>query len=166
MPKFAYVDADVRCPTCQAVVIEYLMIQWGRCPSQLKTEAESYAVGDPIQWRLCKDGSIRPWTYFAHGRYLEEANIGDPAYTDLIVRDSGWNFYWVDPAQKPRCQHCSTSIEGAAVEIRDGVIRRAWIYTQGELGEVPADHNLILENGQLQPMPEWDDREIERISDC
>jgi len=50
-------------------------------------------------------------------------------------------------------------LEGAAVEIRDGVIARAWIYQPGELDNA-TDLYIVQADGTLKPMPEWNDHPL------
>ncbi|HEX5503678.1 MAG TPA: hypothetical protein VFW96_13730, partial [Thermomicrobiales bacterium] len=75
-----------------------------------------------------------------------------------IVRDPA-QFYWEDPAERRRCDHCGQPLEGTAIEIREGIIRRAWIYRPGEFDNRVDLYLLPPDGGErsLRPMPEWND---------
>jgi hypothetical protein len=83
---------------------------------------------------------------------------------NLITRDVlQFDF---DPRAHPRpCAACGETLEGAAVEIRDGVIRRAWIYLPGEFDNTAIDY-LMLPDGTLQAMPEWTIYPVATVTTC
>lgn len=95
----------------------------------------------------------------------EVSNIGDPAYTDLIVCDRQ-HFSWMDPITRLHCTECGTPYDGVAVEIRGGVIKRAWIFTPGELGDTEAGILLVTDSGTLEPKPEWDNHLMDNVAPC
>lgn len=165
MPNYAYVYADLRCPNCGAHIEEYARIQWGYCGGYFETTGSTYAIGDTIHWRACADGSIRAWVYFNLKPFNDVANIGDPAYTDLIVCDR-WYYAGENPNARRLCTQCGTPHDGAAVEIRGGIIRRAWVFVPGELGETETNYLLIKADGSLEPKSEWDNHVMPRISPC
>src|SRR5690348_15069452 len=118
MPNYAYLETEVSCPYCAHRLNErFVCFQWGYCPSYGPQARYIYQLGDPIYWRPCHDGHIEAWTYFGDGG----ANIGDPAYQDLIVRDTA-NYYIspFDRETRRACPQCGYPIEGAALEIRQG----------------------------------------------
>jgi hypothetical protein len=162
MPHYAYVETTLRCPFCNTPVSDVVTFQWGFSPGQLLQEKYLYHIGDPIYWRRCADGSIRPWIYFETGE--KGANIGDPSIMNLIVCDAV-QFYWTHPSQRRRCHVCQHVLEGAALEIRDGVIARAWIYEPGEFDN-EVDIYLIEHDGTLKPMPEWNDHPMDSVLWC
>ncbi len=151
MPYYAYVQADLRCPSCGAPVSDMVVFSWGFCPGSVLRDTYLYHLGDPIYWRRLKDGSAPAWTDFLVGE--KGANIGDPAITNLIARDMQ-QFYWTDPAERLRCGTCRNILEGAAVEIREGLLVRAWIYQPGDLDN-DIDLYVIQDDGTLKPIPEW-----------
>lgn len=48
MPNFAYVYADLQCPSCGAVVAKEAMFQWGYCGGYFETDGSMYEIGDTI----------------------------------------------------------------------------------------------------------------------
>ena len=156
MPYYAFVKADLRCPSCAAPVSDVVWFGWGFCPGSLLRADYLYHLGSPIYWRHLKDGSIPTWTAFLVGE--KGANVADTAITNLVARDLQ-QFYWTDPVRRLRCASCQGILEGAAVEIRDGVIARAWIYQPGDLDN-DTDLYIVQADGTLKPMPEWNDHPL------
>jgi hypothetical protein len=72
-----------------------------------------------------------------------------------MVKD-WYQFYTEDRGQRRRCETCQGVLEGAMIEIRDGVIKRAWIYQPGEFDDETQEY-IIQADGTLKPMPEWKD---------
>ena len=193
MPYYANLEVDLHCLKCDSVVTDLLWFQWGYCPLSIPITTYYYHLGDPIQWKVCNDGSIIPWVYFKdeQGR-ARGANIGDPAIENLIVRDT-YQFGWYpdsrvepihynedytlyrsldtpyvlpfDPSQPKKCRTCHEPIEGAAIEIREGIIQRAWIYLPGEFDNT-VELYLIDSDGNLTPMPDWDDHPMPYVHVC
>lgn len=83
------------------------------------------------------------------------ANLGDATYANLITREMQ-QFYWETPSQRRCCPMCGHVLEGAALEIRDNVIIRAWAYEPGELDNAVGDY-VIEPDGTLRPRPDWSD---------
>ncbi|MEA2827539.1 MAG: hypothetical protein QOG43_1978 [Actinomycetota bacterium] len=119
------------------------MIQWGYCRGYKVRAEASYRVGDAVRWRVCADGNIHAWSFFDTG----EGNIGDPAFRDLILRD-----YWREASP----HSCGQEFGGVAVQIRHGLVTRAWAYLPGELDN--SSRFYIVDAHEVPtPMPEWDD---------
>jgi hypothetical protein len=110
MPRFAHVHAEVMCPQCGAQVSAARSVgfQWGYCSNPLCGDYFTYEVGDPLYWRLDKQGKVPPWAYFRD----ESANIGDPLFADLIVRESEFDIR--------ACLACGRSFGGIAIVIKAG----------------------------------------------
>jgi hypothetical protein len=164
MPHYAYLATELRCPKCSTLVTDVVWFQWGFSPGHRLREEYLYHVGEPIKWRHCKDGSILSWAYFMDEQPTGGANIGDTAITNVIVRDVA-QFWWEDPAKRRRCEHCGGPIEGAAIEIRDGVIQRAWVYRSGELDN-QVEYFILQPDGGVKPMPEWNDHPMGIVNTC
>jgi len=158
----AFLDAELRCPHCGAVFGPLVLLHWGDTATISTLPRRTYQVGDPIAWGCCRDGTIRAWAYFADGELSGRANLGDPAVTDLITRDVT---QFSPPPHQRQCQTCGQVLGGAAVEIRGGIIQRAWIYPPGELDDTATDF-LIQPDGTLQPMPEWANHPLDWVTDC
>lgn len=146
MPDYARLETDVRCPRCDAPIHDEIWFQWGYCPGYGSRPEGMYRLGDAIRWRARADGTVPAWTSFEAGG----SNIGDPAVRDLVVRDRAQE--WLSQP----CPSCQASLAGPAIEIRDGVILRAWLSQPGEFS-TDADIYLLEEDGKRRPMPEWDD---------
>lgn len=155
MTHYAYVKVDLKCPYCDTIVTDLLWFQWGFCPGYSPREDYVYKISDPIHWKTCSDDSIRSWVYFEGGG----ANIGDPSIKNLIVKDSAQ--YWLDK----QCDKCQQPIAGAALEIKYGIIQKAWLYKPSELGD-DADIFVVESDGKLKSMPEWNDHSMETIDNC
>lgn len=164
MPKYAYLETDVHCPNCGAFISDLVSFQWGSCPGFLQIRDHTYHLGDRIEWRRCADGTIQPWTYFAEGRYREEANIGDPAFENVLTQDFT-SFVWEDPARARPCHSCGTLLQGALVVIHGGIIQRVWVYRPGEIESIVQDY-IVEADGTIKPMPEWDDHPMDRVDTC
>ena len=178
MPHYSYLATDLNCPACGDQVSDIVYFQWGFSPGYAPRDEYVYRVGDSIRWQKTKEGSVLPWVYFYHrdgeaitvqGANLGDpsirrdgetitvqgANLGDPAIHNLLVRDTA-QFFWEEPEKRRRCQRCNTVVEGAIIEIRDGIIRGARIYLPDEYSNHAAIY-IIDPTGTLKPMPEWDD---------
>jgi hypothetical protein len=155
MAIFAHLMTDLRCPSCNTVVSDVVWFQWGFCRGYDMWPESLYHLGDTIRWQHCDNGSILSWVLFYDGERQWGGNVGDPAIKNLMVRD-WYQFYWEDPAQRRRCETCQGVLEGAMVEIRDGVVKRAWIYQPGEFDNETQEY-IIQADGTLKPMPEWKD---------
>ena len=134
-----------------------LEIQWGYCPGA--DVWYPYAMGEAIRWRVCRDGSIPRWTFFSPSDGPLGANIGDPAYENLVLLDDWWIGQTHD---------CLTRLGGAAIEVRGGVITKAWIFSPGEFEDVNTPAYLISEDGELNSMWDGEDHRMNTLDprDC
>jgi hypothetical protein len=158
MASYAFVVAELKCPHCSKPLTDMAWFQWGYCEGQLPRQEYLYHVGDSLQWKRCKDGSIRPWAFF-EGNGL---NVGDPDIHDLVARDSGQVFL-----VKP-CPSCRTPLGGGAVEIRGGVISRVWLANAQEFSESldEVDIYTIGHDGSRLPRPDFKDHRLQPATDC
>ena len=110
MARFAHVRAKVPCPRCGAELVEggAIGFQWGYCSNPRCGAYFSYEVGEPLVWRQARRGDVPAWSYFRG----EDANIGDPSFSDLIVRESEFEIR--------SCHACNLRIDGIAVLIARG----------------------------------------------
>lgn len=160
MPNYCYLQVDLRCPNCDDAVTDLVWFQWGYSPGQLPQKEHIYRLGDPIRWRYCKSGGLFSWAYFRDENTRgEEANFGDPQMRDLVIRDSNSNEGWGE------CRSCSWPLGGAAIEIRDNIIQRAWIYKPGVFDHT-ANIYLIRDEGRMVPMSEWRDHLMPAVQGC
>lgn len=191
MPSYAHLEIDLRCPRCDAPIVDLLWFQWGFCPGRGPRDEYLYHIGDRIRWKTCQDGTIHPWTVFMRGKHERGANVGTPEVHDLLVRDEA-QFFWQPPAdgksaqdvmsplggqtttasgqvfddtKPPQCRTCQQAIGGASLEIRDDIITRAWIYLPGKFDQRTV-YYLIDHNGSLTPMPAWSDHSMEFREEC
>jgi hypothetical protein len=116
----------------------------------------TYEVGDPLNWRSCADGSTSRWVYFEDDG---GANIGDPAIRDLTVRDWGQTFL------EDKCPNCGQELGGAAVEIKDGVIKRAWLALRHEF-DLEVYVYTPDEAGTLRPRRDLDNHAMMTLAVC
>ena len=145
MPRFARVETPpIPCPTCGANLVQHDSIgfQWGFCSTPMCGANEScYQIGDEILWRQAADGSFPAWSYFTDN----SANIGDPSFYNLIVRESEMEI--------GACGKCGHAGPDVALEISDGII--VSVMPRDEL--VPDCEILIVNrDGTLIPMPNID----------
>jgi predicted RNA-binding Zn-ribbon protein involved in translation (DUF1610 family) len=156
MAHYAFVKTELKCPHCGSTLGDMAWIKWGYCGSNRPVPKSTYAVGDPLNWRSCADGSTPKWVYFEDDG---GANIGGPAIRDLTVRDWGQTFL------EEKCPNCGQELGGAAVEIRDGVIRRAWLASRDEF-----DSSVYVytpdDSGALQPRPDLDNHAMVKLAVC
>jgi hypothetical protein len=122
-----------------------LSICWGYCPGYNVRQHLVYRVGDAIRWRVCRDGTIPPSTFFG----ASECNVGDPAYENLVL---------LDHSMIGETHACLTRVGGAAVEVRGGVITKAWVFRPGEFEDDDTTSYLIGEDGELTSMWEGEGR--------
>jgi len=87
---------------------------------------------------------VSPWAYFPDG----SANIGDPAFADVLVRESEHDIR--------ECSGCGADFAGIGVLVRGGVIQQVQASTEG----LPAADVSVYIEGQLFPYPEWDDHSM------
>lgn len=152
MPTFATVEADIRCPSCDSLLPKHSVgFQWGYCFVPLGNSIVMYRVGDPLRWRLDRDGAVPPWSYFWGGT---GGNIGDPMYTDLLIRE--------DELFGQRCPNCEHGFVDVGVIIRGGIIQEVRAFPE----EVSScEISLIGREGEITPKPEWDNHPMDIVDE-
>jgi hypothetical protein len=148
MACYAYLETPLRCPACGARVSNVLWFQWGYCAGYSGFPESTYRLGAAIRWQHRPDGSTPVWTYFARPR--RGGNLGDPAETDVVVRDVAQ----FEHSSFQVCTRCNQAIGGAALEVRSGVIRRAWVFRPGEL-DTGSEVFVVRPDGSLEARPKW-----------
>lgn len=128
----------------------------GVCSGYKVEEEHVYKLNGSVYWKTCNDGSKPAWTYFDE----RQGNIGDPSVLNLIVRDS--SHYWQYPL---KCSNCQNLLGGAAVKIFGGILLDVWVYKPGELDD-NVDIYLIMLDGSLKPILEWNDHPMATLKDC
>ncbi len=164
MPSFAYLATEVLCPRCGALISDRVTFQWGYCPGRMQLPDSTYRLGDAIAWRHCADGSILPWTYFTDSLARSGGNLGDPQFRDILTQHQE-NFDWEDPARPRVCHVCGELLQGAVVEIRDGVIQGIRVYRPDEFS-VLAVYYVIEPSGVATSMPDWNDHPMAIVQTC
>jgi hypothetical protein len=161
MPNYAHLAVDLKCPQCNTLFYDLFWFQWGYCPARIPIDTHFYHIGDAIRWRVCTDGSAPAWTYF-NDEVPPSANIGDPSIQNVLIQDSelSWN-----STQPTRCSVCNWLLGGAMLEVRGGIIKRAWLYPPDEFGQFVNTY-LIAENGSLIPKPDWNDHAMHSLQYC
>jgi hypothetical protein len=145
MARFAHVSVDVPCPQCgdSLAPTDAIGFQWGYCPNPHGGAYFTYQVGEPLLWRLDKRGGAPAWACFRGN----SANIGDPSFPDLVVRESEYDIR--------ACHACSHRIEGIAVVITRGTVAEIRVYET--IGSLPECNVITVDaNGLQTPWPEWD----------
>jgi hypothetical protein len=112
-------------------------------------------VSDPFQfqWQYAANFQV---IYYDHPNELPSIHLPGTIYRFKSQSD---------PTKPPPCCNCGEPLEGAVVEIRDGIIQRAWIYKPGEFDRA-VHYYLIEADGTIKPMPEWEDHPMNTVSDC
>jgi hypothetical protein len=143
------------CPFCGAIAADMVWFTWGFCEFYDPRPGETYRVGDRLKWKALEDGTVPAWTWFLSRRtgYGLGGNVGDPSVRHLVARD---DVQFVDEGEpyERRCPQCGRHLPGAAVEIRQDVIVRAWLLTPGELAGA---RTYVFEPTGLRAIKEWDD---------
>ena len=178
-------------PRCATQITDLVAFQWGYCKSSSPIPDDYYHIDESIHWRSCADGTTPAWTYFSD-EPVETANIGDPSLRNMLVQE-GWYFFWdpaieavlYDPHHPPAqwnpgtvyytggkppnqpwtCSVCQAVLPGAMIEIRDNIIKRAWIYTLGEF-DPRTELYIIAPDGTRIPKKEWNDHPMIRRTTC
>jgi hypothetical protein len=136
MPNYAYVQCDPSCPNCGTVQTDLIAFQWGYLPGYGPRAGRIYSAGDPVIWRACRDGTVPPWTFFYGGEDNDTCNAGDPAIADLYALDQQQTWLFED------CRFCGKPMGGGLVEIRKGILIRAWVQ-RADAGRVVAASGLV-----------------------
>lgn len=160
MPHYCYLKADLQCPRCKGKVTDEVSFQWGYSSGRYWPEDEYYRLNDQIRWRYCVEGGLFSWVSFHSALHTSEGmNLGDPHLRNLVVLDTESEFGWGE------CGSCRQSLSGAAIEIRDNRILRAWLHEPGEFdGE--ADIYLVRGEEQLVPITEWREHATPAVQGC
>jgi hypothetical protein len=156
MPNYAYLKTNLRCLQCAKKLTDVVWFQWGYCPGYGPQKKYIYRLGDAIFWKSCTPGKIPSWTYFHPNG---GANIGSATIKNIIVRDLAQYFL------RETCLVCGVSLGGAALEVKEGHIIRAWLAQPGEFDNA-VEYYLTDPDGSLRPMPEWNDCPMFETSDC
>jgi hypothetical protein len=160
---FAHLAIEVGCPFCAATVLDVVWFQWGFCRSYELREELVYHVGDAIRWKRRQDGALFSWVYFSADGRPAGANMGDPTIVDLIVTHPWPEVREVaSGSDLGRCPSCRQPIGGTAVEIRAGLIRRAWMYAPHEFDSSVSIY-LLAPDGSRFPLPEWTDHPMPSV---
>jgi len=152
-------ETDLRCHNCGHQVSDLLWFGWGYSNAQQPVAGDkaepsnTYRIGDAIRWKACSDGTSPAWTGF--NNTYDGYNIGDPQVLDVIALDLflGQQDSLGNPVN---CNNCHHLIGGGAIEIRAGVIRRAWVFAPGEL-DISVEYYTFRADGTLQPRYDWTD---------
>ncbi len=161
MPRYTFLETELKCPLCSYIVTDLMWFQWGYSSAQQPVGGDdtepsnTYRVGDAIRWKCCSGGNFPAWTYFYDNtsKYYVGFNIGDPHVLDLIVLDIFLGSrYGIDEF----CGNCHQTIAGGAIEIRNGIIQRSWIYDFGDFDN-RADCHTYEADGTLKPRFDWED---------
>jgi hypothetical protein len=148
MPRYTFLKTDLRCPACQSLVSDLIWFGWGYANAQQPVRENTYRIGDTIRWRRSSEGTLPAWTVF-HGYQQDSCNIGDPTIQNVIVLDCASIGWAID-----HCPRCCHPIAGAAIEIRQSRIQRAWIFAPG-LFDRATEYYVIDLDEAVYPMPAW-----------
>lgn len=173
MARFAYMEENLKCPFCDAIIQDLIWFQWGYCPASQPLPESTYHIGDSINWKSCKDGSVPAWTYFVGYELIDDAaQFGDVKIKNVIVKDLyNYPLDWY-------CPKCHKLLGGAAIEIVNNIVTRAWVCKPDELNDafqitvedtVISDrvgYYLLLEDDIL-PQPDWNEHDTTFLThDC
>lgn len=165
MAASAFLEVDLYCVHCGSLLTDMVWFQWGYCRSRIPADISLYHLGDSIRWHACPDGAVLPWTQFDNGAKSFGSNVGDPSVTNLVVLDQA-QFGPDRPNDRKVCGNCGAAIDGAAVEIRGGVVAKAWVWRAGDF-DPRTTYYLLAEDGQRTPVPAWEDRAMDLLApDC
>ena len=144
-----------------------------RRPDHELPPGASPRLADPTLWQPRPDGSLlandlimagETWLdptnpdaleWVRRGDYDRGANLGDAAYANLITREVQ-QFYWETPVRRRRCTACRHILEGAALEISNNTLTRAWVYEAGAFDNA-VDYYIVERGGTLIPRLDWSD---------
>jgi hypothetical protein len=107
--SYAWVEADLRCPSCSTPLGDIAWFTWGAVRSQDASYGPTYRIGDRLAWFVGSGGHVLPDTVFEDGRCT---NVGEPMAERVDV--------WDDRGVPTRCPGCSLAISGSVVTIAGG----------------------------------------------
>jgi len=156
MPNFSYLDTDLECPRCHKMFPYSVAFQWGFSHWRYYDESHAYHLGDALVWKKLANGDVPAWTYFKEADRGITANLGAVRYRHLAVADHWYHGEGSSRLAPWVCPLCQQVLWSTAVEIKDNILVRAWIFERGDFAE-ECSYYLVDENGNLSPMPLWED---------
>lgn len=132
MPHYAWVQADLTCPRCGAVIADLLWLPWGGMMASDPGYGPTYRVGSRILWFVDRQGNAPPDAIW---RNSNNVNVGDPRLLNVDV---------FTERVPDRCAECGQRIQSGRVVIRDGVIMSTGTV---KLGEVDSDVIAMVMDG-------------------
>ena len=158
MAALAFLEAPLPCPACATVVSDQTWFRWGFCRGRGQAPESTYRLGDAIRWRTCPDGTTPAWTQFSTPDGSAGANLGTPLVRDVLVRDTTQEWLYGP------CPTCGVSLDGAMVEIRDGVVVGAGLLRPGTLP--PAEYHVPDPDSDWREAPWDEDGPLDVRDDC
>jgi hypothetical protein len=156
--SLAFLVAPLHCPVCRNEITDQAWFIWGFCQGTAPRPETTYHVGDAIRWRTCPDGTTPAWTRFIARVGDGGGNLGDPAVRSLLVRDVTQS--WLSGP----CPACGAALDGAVVEVRDGLVAEARLLRPGEL---PAGEYLLpAPGGGWEEAPWGGEMPVDVRTDC
>lgn len=140
MAANAWVDAQMRCPGCDAVVADLHRLSWGGVLSADVRDGPVYRIGSGLLWFVDDQGIVPADTSWSPPRC--GANLGDPRIADVDV-----------PTEDPsRCLVCGLELHGAVIAIRRGVIAGIRAAAPGEA--LPHVNAIVIDPATGEPVEE------------
>ena len=129
MPRYSFLNVPLGCPNCDTELTDLMWFDWGYSDASQPVGTNAYRPGEAIRWKLAADGTVPAWTGFSDPRVpaYEGYNMGDPTIADLVVLDD-----FLGNPDGGNCSKCGHRYGGGAIEIRSGIIQRAWLFAPGE----------------------------------
>ena len=150
MPSFAFLRANVACVWCSNDVGSGpYAFSWGHVSRSLPNEANTYEIGDSLNWRPCEDGIIRGWSRFDGSSF----NVGDPGVENLLVL-GGPMHQW---GRYDTCQVCGSQFGWITISIRDGTLYGVGPALPINLVSDLATYFTVNEFGEWKMRAEWND---------
>jgi hypothetical protein len=109
--SYAWVEADLRCPSCSTPLGDLAWFTWGAVRGQNASYGPTYRIGDRLAWFVDSRGGVPSDTVFEDGRCT---NVGEPTPERLDV--------WDDRAIPSKCPRCALALSGSVVTIVGGRI--------------------------------------------